>query len=399
MLIKCPECGAEISKRAKTCPKCGNPMRVGFWGFVLGFFDSRLEGIRAKRAEDDLRKRVKAFSYSIMPYSRQYSHIDAEKVRRRMVAATNSKELEDGLQDFRDPYAGYLANLPWLKEAVDLFPDSDYFVTLVYAAHCFGDEELCRVYFPTSKHHFRKDFSVDVLNRFAKSITDAKTVSFIDKYVSFQEEFRKCYDEKIDWSKYILSQPINKSVIDFFQKRGLHPRIGDHDRVQIRHMSLVYGDSIYDFKTSLSEALDADDIERITFLLKWGASPNVFLGCGFSNQGRGKEGWHTDPLLFHIMSKEAFFLMDRAGMDWYPNRGQSAKYNLIEHLWHDHSKGMLSGKKLELLNHLYSIGYDKPLLNKIDEIRRFIREEGENHTHYGANLPFVVEWANRAGGM
>lgn len=25
-LIKCPECGTEISKSAKTCPKCGHPM-------------------------------------------------------------------------------------------------------------------------------------------------------------------------------------------------------------------------------------------------------------------------------------------------------------------------------------------------------------------------------------
>lgn len=25
-LIKCPECGKEISDKAKSCPNCGNPM-------------------------------------------------------------------------------------------------------------------------------------------------------------------------------------------------------------------------------------------------------------------------------------------------------------------------------------------------------------------------------------
>lgn len=38
-MIKCPECGQEISDKADTCPKCGNPIKkqtsIMVWGIVI----------------------------------------------------------------------------------------------------------------------------------------------------------------------------------------------------------------------------------------------------------------------------------------------------------------------------------------------------------------------------
>jgi predicted amidophosphoribosyltransferase len=36
-LINCPECGADVSRKAKSCPKCGKPFLKGMnaWWLVL----------------------------------------------------------------------------------------------------------------------------------------------------------------------------------------------------------------------------------------------------------------------------------------------------------------------------------------------------------------------------
>ena len=33
-LIKCPECGAEVSDKAEACPKCGYPIRIMYRSYV-----------------------------------------------------------------------------------------------------------------------------------------------------------------------------------------------------------------------------------------------------------------------------------------------------------------------------------------------------------------------------
>jgi hypothetical protein len=37
-LIKCPDCGSEVSKQAKECPNCGSPKKVNgylYWPFMI----------------------------------------------------------------------------------------------------------------------------------------------------------------------------------------------------------------------------------------------------------------------------------------------------------------------------------------------------------------------------
>lgn len=411
MLIRCKECGAQVSDLAKACPHCGAPvkMRVGLLDGVLQWIGEKREAFieakrvrqerlrrekekEARRREEELRlEYVRNFNYSTKPYTNpMYASLDCGAIRKGLCAATSYQEILDALSPFPNVQEGYYANLPWLKEWDSLNHDGRV-VDVLYVAYCMDDRETCDSLIENGCV-LREELGCRVLRKLAKGTVDEKTRGFIDRYVGFTQAALDYYRQHIEWLPLIDAN--DKEKISFYVALGVRPEIGDEGLWAYKRGHLLAAGGVnyaQIWKTSpLAKALDADDLNRIRLLLKWGANTEQWMFVSYRCDSAAGENSHVsycDPLLCKIKSVEAFRLMSTAGMNWYPDGGTSLRPDLIEHLW----KGEpINGKRLELLNYLYSIGYDKRLLEKRTAIEDSIRNhEGRPYTK---NIEFVKAW-------
>lgn len=64
-LIKCPECGKEVSSKAQSCPNCGNPFNIQRYGTELG--TGVKEGLKGLNTVASPMKRKKCIMLIIVP--------------------------------------------------------------------------------------------------------------------------------------------------------------------------------------------------------------------------------------------------------------------------------------------------------------------------------------------
>lgn len=428
MLIQCKECGGQVSSLAKSCPHCGAPIRTAPAGrFRQWFEDWRREREEARRkfkekqerlAEEE-RKRIKAeeefrrkqkeeaafneykrnFSYASMPYENPaYSTFDIAEIRKRLCNATSFSDVAKAVAPFPSAQVGYRVNLPWLTEWMDL-DRIGRAVDVLYIAFCFDDDETCeKVVRPG--HVLTNLLSKKALLKLAGEKIDEKSKAFIARYVSHSAESMDYYQTNIQWLPMIESHDSQR--LDFFREIGLDPKIGDEGLLAYKRSNLIARSTGADVaqiwqESPLSRALDADDLDRLKFLLEWGANTEQWMFvCYRCDPGADRDdpGDRCDPLIFRVQSVEAFKLMDRAGMKWYPSWKSAYRvtvYNLVEHLWMGEP---IVGKRLELLDYLYSIGYDKQLEERRESIEKSINlHEGRPYTN---NVDIVKKWLSQS---
>lgn len=407
MLIKCSECGGQVSDKASTCPHCGAPLRAanGIFEIVGKWFADRRaktqekerierERLQKKEAEERERKEWQAkleyernFNYSSKPYTEPcYAFMDCAKIRQDLCSATSYKDVINALSPFKSVQEGYAANLPWLKEWESLDP-TDRTVDVLYVAFCMADRVTCDG-FVREGCVLNDELACKALVKLASSALDDRSKAFIDRYVDLSPESLEYYQTHIKWLPIVESK---LETVQFYTSLGVKPKIGDEGQVvtsrgHLRSAKLGTNVAQIDCASPLSQALDANDINRIKFLLKWGANPDQWMHCCYrcdAAAGPNSPVSYANPLLLRIQSVDAFKLMTDAGMNWYPDDGF---YNLVEHLWRG---PFIEGSRLELLNYLYAIGYDKPLCEKRDYYRGIVNKVG---TSYDSNVEHIRRW-------
>lgn len=416
MLLKCPECGGQVSDKAAACPHCGAPLKSpdssnGVFGLVGKWFaDRRAKAQEKERLERERRLKMEAeererqerqskleykrnFNYSSKPYVEQrYAAIDCEKVRKDLCSARSYQDVVTSLAAFDSAQDGYSANLPWLKEwaSLDL---AERTLDVLYVAFCMDDQQTCDGLISVG-YVLNEEAGKKALVKLASATLDEHSKAFIDRYVDLSPDSLSYYQSHIRWLSIVESR---FDTVPYYISLGLKPKIGDEGRLSAFRGHLTCGRSSANVAqhgdtTPLSRALDADDINRIRFLLKWGANTDQWLFCCFrcdAAAGPNPSVSYSDPLLYHIQSVAAFKLMSDAGMSWYPCPDadtSSMEYNLVDHLWLGKH---IDGSRLELLNYLYEVGYDKPLLKKRDYYQGIVNKQG---TSYEKNVDHIRRW-------
>ena len=400
MITQCKECGGKVSDQAKSCPHCGAPLKLSFRGKLLTapkwFVNMRQQDKmkRDKRRIDNQQareaalryERIRNFTYESCPYPPPYDRLAHSTIRRNLCSVESFGQLKNVLSAFPTPDIGYVMNLPWLKEWVELHPNR--LVDLLFPAFCFSDKDLCDSLL-RSDNVLEKDQAVEALQHFARSDADEKVVAFMARYVDMSKEKRAYYSKKMKWLPFIDARDFKS--LEFFKSIGLDVRIGDEGVERRKHtdFNLFYSN---EYCSPLSVAIDKNDVARVKLLLDWGANPNqmLYFSCGRSPESTPISG---HPLLCNIRNREIFDLMVAAGMDLYPKLDQdnpNDRYNLVETLWSGKS---LNSEEVAFLEYLYSIAYDKPLMGKITSIRDSVeKHEGRP---YDKNIQHVQKWLSR----
>lgn len=418
MLIKCIECGGQVSDKAKSCPHCGVPpaskgIGYGDSGFIRTWWaDRKTKILEKRRIEQERLQKIEAekrerqerearfeyrrnFSYSSMPYFDQcYASIDCAKVRKSICSANSYQDIIAAFSEFETPEAGYAVNLPWLKEwaSIDL---SRRTLDVLYVSFCMFDQTTCDdlIHVGCVLNH---EAGCKALVKLASDKLDERSKAFIDRYVDLSPDSLDYYQKNIRWLTILDTK---YQTVPFYRSLGLKPRIGDDGLIVTKRGDLRSGVTgakvaqIYQ-DSPLRSSLDANDLNRIKFLLKWGANTEQWMFCCYrydSEAGKNPPVTESDPLLYHIQSVDSFKLMTDAGMDWYPcsdSSGSSRTYNLIDNLWQG---DYIVGTRLELLNYLYDIDYDKPLRHKKDYYRQILCS---GTPLYEKNRVYILNWLN-----
>lgn len=397
MLTKCNECGGDVSDKAKVCPHCGAPTGniSNPLARISKCLKSRFERWSAKRSKVTIkeghcrREKEEALNYAVsfwydsIPYSGKYAALDYADIRKKLISASSVNMIMTALSPFESPQEGYVVNLPWLREWVRV--RRGYLVEVLFVAHAFEDKELCDELIPPG-YVLSAENASRAFRLYCKPGYTKVEQTFLDRYVPMNENALKEYAKAIKWLPLIESQDFN--TINFFRNIGVDVKIGDEGLSYYRHTDFSHWYT-YEYESPLSKALDEDNIERLQFLLNWGANPNQYLywSCGRRD---GSKPIKASPLLYKIKSVEAYKLMKAGGMPDYPIPNDDKPNeccNLVEHLW---CGDAITGKRLALLNYLYEIGYDKPIVARLLAVKKAL-----DNGNYKNNSAIVHEWVRR----
>jgi hypothetical protein len=392
MITNCTECGGKVSDQAQSCPHCGAPLKIGLFG-RLGNWCDELKLMRLVKAARKAR-RVKNFTFESYPYSVPHNSINHAETRKKLLRAKTFKETQESLRAFPSPAIGYATNRPWLQEWVELRPvlwvglSRVSIVDVLFAAYCFDDKELCDSII-REKYVLSKEMALDVLCRFARNNAEDKVKAFIQRYVDLSKENKKYFSANIHWGKIVETG--DTDVIAYFKGNGFDIRIGDDGLERGRHVD-YYDFYTWEYTSPLLRAIEKNNGTLVKLLLDWGANPNQRLYL--SARRDGSRVLHLDPLLTYIRSREIFDHMVAGGMELYPARepeqADSKRYNLVETLW---MSKPLSQLEVEFMNHLYEIGYDKPLVKKLADIQNSL--DNDEGRPYANNIKHVRDWIVR----
>jgi RNA polymerase subunit RPABC4/transcription elongation factor Spt4 len=122
-LIKCKECGEQISNQAKACPKCGSPLQKksgsGFWIFIIiviigGF------GFYYYKFHDDRGARVEAATEILKNNRDDIVQLATGKIEKNWVKAVINIAVDQCSECIIDSLAVRLADQYTLNELEDL---------------------------------------------------------------------------------------------------------------------------------------------------------------------------------------------------------------------------------------------------------------------------------------